>query len=116
MDAYPPSKFFSDEFINSHDSNGKFYTPTLLGPGFVAALLGFGWTTSGVMVATGVLTLWSADYIHTGLHLRDFWMDKFALFRELRRLHVFHHKGDFRVNYGVFDFTFDLAYGSFRLV
>ncbi len=112
--AYPPSRYESEEFVASEDSNAKFYGPAIFGPAAAAVLLGYGWAAGFVAAFTGVTAAWVADYIHTGLHLKGFWMERFALFRELRRLHVFHHKGNFRTNYGVYDFSFDILWGSMR--
>lgn len=87
-----------------------------MGHAAVAAALGYQWPVWVVMAATGIGAAYAADYIHTGLHLRNFWMERFALFRELRRLHVFHHKGDFLTNFGVYDLSLDMVYGSFKWV
>eukprot|EP00048_Salpingoeca_helianthica_P014832 m.223780 g.223780 ORF g.223780 m.223780 type:complete len:191 (-) comp16324_c0_seq1:266-838(-) len=112
--AYPPTRFVSDGFVNSPDPNDKFYGPAIFGPAVAAVVLGFGLSVGLVMAFTGGTAAWVADYVHTGLHLKEFWMDRFALFRELRRLHVFHHKGNFRTNYGIYDFSFDILWGSMR--
>lgn len=112
--AYPPSRFLSDNFEISTDPNWKFYLPAAYGPALGAAALGYGWPVPVVMAVTSMVAIWFADHIHTGMHLRGFWMERWALFRELRRLHVFHHKGDFHANFGVYDFLFDILLGTMR--
>ena len=113
---YPPARFASPQYQGSEDPNGKFYVPAFLGPGLVAGVLGFSNKVAVVMMGTGILAAYAADYLHTGMHLEGFWMQRFALYRDLRRLHVIHHRANFHKNYGIYDFSFDLLLGTMAFV
>jgi hypothetical protein len=114
--AYTQKRFLSKELIHSPDPNAKFYVPAIYFPGIIAWFLGAHWTISLLMMTTGGLALLAADEIHTGMHLHESWLQRFWLFRELQRLHRFHHEGTFRTNYGVYDFSFDIVFGTMRFV
>ena len=47
-----------------------------------------------------------SDYIHTNLHIRDSWLERYKWFLERRRLHLIHHK-KLNTNYSVIDFSID---------
>eukprot|EP00047_Mylnosiga_fluctuans_P008477 m.258853 g.258853 ORF g.258853 m.258853 type:complete len:209 (+) comp21933_c0_seq1:120-746(+) len=114
VEAYPPSRFLADTYVKSFDSNGKYYIPSMFFPGLIAHVLGLSWPEAAVMMGTGLAAMIVADIVHYELHMRKSFLDRFALFRELRRLHVFHHKGNCKVNYSVYDFTFDILVGTVR--
>jgi len=53
------------------------------------------------------------DYIHTQIHIRNSWLERYDWFRESRRLHFIHHnKLNYNMSFG-FDYTFDKLNGTY---
>ena len=78
--------------MGADDGNAKFYAPLMVLP-FILT-----WKLHGLLAATLVFsfvatTLLFVDYIHAAYHLKNSWLERYAWFQEMRRVHVLHHAG-----------------------
>lgn len=135
---FPPDDFYGDSSGAVEAIYGE-PTPTLLGllkdtkqgrvrwshegslvAAFVVLLLGgqyaahcSWWVTLAAAVMYAVMaTIGTA--MHMSYHVRNFEMERFAWYRELRTLHLIHHMRN--ANFAMVNTTIDLAYGSLVVV
>ncbi len=111
---YPPEAFLSDEYIDppAHQSSTFVFLPFVAALALGAFALLPRWAAlvaAGELVAIG----WLSSCLHDGFHVRGFWLERFAWFQRLRRLHVQHHE-HMQTNLGIFSWTWDRLLGSFR--
>ena len=57
-------------------------------------------------------TIWWHVFLHRQYHVRGVWLERFAWFREKRRLHFVHHKRP-RRNYAIVEYVWDQLFGTF---
>ncbi len=111
---YPSSDFLSDAYRNPprKDSSVLGFLPYHL----LLCALGFLFLRPGVALLAAVLAsliAWANSYVHDGLHVRSFWLERFRWFHHLRALHLQHHR-DTSTNLGIFTWTWDFLLGTFR--
>lgn len=110
--VYPPHDFLSDEYREPplSASQAKYYlaaTALLFTP-----YLYFGWAVYDAALAGAVVILKLNAYVHDSLHVRGHWLERFKTFHKLRSIHFEHHVVD--KNFGIFDFTADLLFRTFK--
>jgi sterol desaturase/sphingolipid hydroxylase (fatty acid hydroxylase superfamily) len=69
-----------------------------------------------VIIATliqGFLVDFAGNYLHLSFHVKNHWMNKFEVYKELKYLHYEHHKGDTKHNYAIFFFGFDKMFETY---
>lgn len=116
---YPPSDLVSEKYRASkwYHSGIFLFTPAfiflLAGLGIPAHLLGLPlWgigVFGGVMLFFGLLN----DYVHDNMHVEDHWLTRFTWFRRARTTHFVHHR-NMKKNFGIFIFTWDRVFGTYR--
>ena len=57
------------------------------------------------------ILLFVSDYIHTNIHVKNSWLEKYSLFIKCRNIHLLHHK-NFTKNFSLsgYDNTFDYIF------
>ena len=109
---YPAHRLKSDEFVDLESHALNYYgIPIVL----TAALTYFAF---GPLVMTAHLfgtfaTFRWHIYLHEHYHLTETYLERFAWFREKRRLHFVHHR-DASVNFAVVEFWVDSLMGTRR--
>ncbi|MDH5719139.1 MAG: sterol desaturase family protein [Spirochaetia bacterium] len=96
----------------------------VIGTFFLIYLIGFDiYFNSVFIVVTISWILVNFNYIHDGMHVKDFWMTKNKIvkstFLKARRLHDLHHmelnnKGQMNKNFGISFFWFDRIFGTYQ--
>ena len=63
---------------------------------------------STLIITEVTLLLFISDYIHTNIHIKNSWLEKYSFFIKCRNIHLLHHK-NFTKNYSLsgYDNTFD---------
>lgn len=56
--------------------------------------------------------IWWHVYLHRQYHVRGVWWERFAWFREKRRLHFVHHQRPHK-NFAIVEYSWDLFFGTF---
>ena len=84
----------------------------------IVAVAALAWLAGGVLVMSanliGVFATFRLHlYLHEHYHLIDSPLERFAWFREKRRLHFIHHR-DARYNFAVVEFWIDRLTGTHR--
>lgn len=111
-EIYPPNDFLSDEYREPPKGaeQGKYYV------GAVAVLFSpvilYSFWIYLLVVVEAVMILKLNAYVHDSLHVKGHWLERFKLFHKLRKIHFKHHIED--VNYGIFDFTADLVFRTWK--
>lgn len=111
---YPARDFLSETYRRpAHGEN----TVLLFAPFFVtlavAVILALPSQTAALLLVELAALAWLNDCLHDALHVRGFWLERFAFFRRLRALHLQHHL-EMRSNLGICCWVFDRILGSFR--
>lgn len=57
--------------------------------------------------------MWWHVYLHRQYHVRGCWWERFAWFREKRRLHFVHHQKP-QKNFAIVEYSWDLLFGTFE--
>lgn len=118
MKLYPIIDFFSVKYRRAgRDSTVLFFLvagcPLVILP-IVLYLLGKIGLIAAILVAVEAITIGLLNnWFHDSFHITDHWLNKFNWFKNLIKLHQEHHI-DMRVNYGIFTFTFDKFFGTFK--
>jgi hypothetical protein len=112
--AYPPSDFVSDVYR----APGRKESSVLGFLPYHVALCALGFlilrpAVAFVVAIAATLIGWANSYVHDGLHVRGFWLERFGWFHRLRALHLQHHR-DVATNLGIFSWLWDRLAGSFR--
>lgn len=55
--------------------------------------------------------IWWHIYLHRQYHVRGAWWERFAWFREKRRLHFLHHRKPHK-NFAIVEYSWDLLFGT----
>lgn len=111
---YPPDDFLSKEYREppKEAEQAKYY---LLAVGVLfLPLLYFGTWAYVIAFVEAALVLQLNAYVHDSIHVDGHWLERFGVFRRLRAIHFEHHLQD--VNYGIFDFTWDLIFRTWKKV
>lgn len=71
------------------------------------------WWIYPIILVEGTAIGWLNNKIHECFHIKNHWLNKYKLFRELKRLHWIHHKHP-KTNQGIIWFGPDKLFGSFK--
>lgn len=114
INDYPPNKFLSDGYLKAKTDNSQaYYITMVLTPIITCYFVGV-FSVKMLITTTipGILLLLFADYLHQGIHIKGFHLEKYTWFMHLRSMHYYHHKGNMMKNYAIGDFFLDfLALG-----
>lgn len=66
-------------------------------------------TFCSITTAYGMIS----DVIHDSFHLRKFFLQRFAFYMRLRRLHLVHHV-NMGQNFGILSFLWDRVFGTYK--
>lgn len=116
--VYPPKKFLSKVYKN--DKAGRTTLTSLAhdGPLYLGilsniALIYFADLARPLDCLAAILFLYAiatfTNFIHHVCHIEGHWIEKFVYFHDLRALHYTHHQGTALHNFGILDFSGDLA-------
>ena len=118
---YPPSDFTSEKYRHAgKDSAPKFFALATLPIILLLLIL----LLVGILPLPLLITCWtvigvmgfSHDYIHDAFHLRNHWMSRIPVLRDIfakwTQLHYLHHV-DMSKNFGIFIFHWDHVFRSF---
>jgi len=64
-------------------------------------------------VFQGLLINLVGNYLHLSFHIKDHWLNKYTVYKELKYLHYKHHKYDTKHNYSIFFFGFDIIFNTY---
>lgn len=119
LELYPPSDLVSEKYRSA-----KWYHsgPLLFSPAFVV-IMGIagtitwqlGWpawvtlTLCSVLLGFGFMS----DAVHDSFHIIMHPLSRFKWWQKARELHFLHHR-NMKVNFGIFVFTFDRVFKTFR--
>lgn len=113
---YPSRRFLSDQPLSSADPNWKFYFPVFVGA-FLLSWIGSGSLLGSLLAQIYMWAcMWFIDYVHNALHIRGHGWERYNWFQILRLVHLQHHFGDMKRNYGIYDFALDWAVRCLVLV
>ncbi len=111
---YPPGDLLSDVYRTPSPGASAVI---LFAPFFVAlvlaALITLPLGTAILVVIELAVLAWLNNYLHDGMHVRGFWLERFGCFRRLRELHFQHH-AEMSSNLGIFVFVFDHLLATYR--
>jgi hypothetical protein len=108
-----PEEFLSDVYRSPPASrNSVLYFAAFLGGLAVLLVAVLPWQVAMLLVIEGLLLAWANSYLHDGLHVRGFWLERFRWFGGLRRLHRQHHR-DMTTNFGIYAWLWDRAFRTF---
>jgi sterol desaturase/sphingolipid hydroxylase (fatty acid hydroxylase superfamily) len=118
IQLYPPHDFFSETYRSAgKDNTAKTFFIAglpLLGAPLLASLFGVVSLTTGFILIAEMLAVgYLHDYLHDSFHIKDHWLNRYAPFRKLVRLHQVHHE-HMQKNFGIFTFVWDKLFGSFQ--
>lgn len=65
-----------------------------------------------VHICALAFAIWWHVYLHRQYHVRGVWWERFAWFREKRRLHFVHHQRPHK-NFAIVEYSWDLLFGTF---
>jgi hypothetical protein len=114
---YPPSRFMTTVYL--HDSPGRTPLSSFAhdGPLYIAMLLSLVvlyyldlLRTADVGICLLVYAFVSsfAVWLHQTFHIQGHWIERFVYFHDLRALHLVHHQGTAKHNYGFLDHSCDI--------
>lgn len=115
---YPPTDFYSDKYRDPGKDNtvllfafafAPFVITTIALTATASISLFLGLSILAEMAIIGVLN----NSLHDSFHLRKTFWHRFKFFDRLTKLHYQHHI-DMRMNYGIFNFTFDRIFRTFK--
>jgi sterol desaturase/sphingolipid hydroxylase (fatty acid hydroxylase superfamily) len=119
LSLYPPSRFDSPVYLKAkwYESGGFLFLPFFVSVfslvGWALLALGAGWGAVIAAVLTGAAYGLLSDYIHDSFHIRGHFLSRFARWKKWRDAHRVHHV-NMSLNYGIFLFTWDRAFGTYR--
>ena len=119
LKEYPKHDLVSDVYRDSGVSNTFYYFLAIFSPlivgnvvltviGAMPLLLGI-----GIFIEMGVVS-WINGDLHDSFHTTSSKWHRFWFFSRLKRLHDLHHDLNVGTNYGIFSFTWDKLFGTFR--
>lgn len=119
IDLYPPGRLISDTYLGASKQSTVYtfllaFMPLLLIPVVLWLVGWFSWSMALSAVLTmGVVGLFN-DIIHDSFHIRGHWLRRLVPgYEQMRHLHFIHHV-NMRKNYGIYSFTWDRIFGTFR--
>lgn len=118
LKQYPPSNFTSEGYRDSGKDNTVYLFILVFSP-FVLTVLGLALAHVisiflGVSVIIEMIAIgWLNNSIHDSSHLKNTFWHKFKFFDRLIRLHYYHHV-NMGTNYGIFSFTWDKIFGTYK--
>ena len=66
-------------------------------------------------IASQILILgYIQDYVHTHIHTKDSWLEKYKWFHKVRKRHFIHHR-QYNKNINIIDPTVDRIMNSYKL-
>ena len=105
------AQLISDRWIPTEQHITWYYaipfTPMVLGAFWLLP-----WGLFAVHIASLALAIWWHVFLHRKYHVRGAWLERFAWFREKRRLHLAHHEHP-RRNYAIIEYGWDRVFGTF---
>jgi len=102
---YPVTLLQSDEYRHNYEGIVAYTPPTIIILYVFYTVLPY-YYFMFILSQIG-LNVYINDYIHTRVHLKNTWLDKYDWFLEIRRLHLTHHKKLYS-NYSFgYDYTID---------
>jgi len=115
---YPPTDFYSDKYRDPGKDNTVWafllvFSPIILIVLF-ATIFNIIPTIIGLSIIIEMAIIgWLNNSLHDSFHLRKTFWHRFKFFDRLTKLHYQHHI-DMRMNYGIFNFTFDRIFRTYR--
>lgn len=114
---YTIHNFESDTYRDpGKDSSTFFFAPVIT---LAVGLLGLGlwfvfqvWWIYLVILIEGIAIGLLNTKIHDYFHIRNHWLNKYSMFRRLKKLHWWHHKRP-KINHGIIWFVPDKLFGTF---
>ena len=117
---YPPSRFHTDEYLfktNNMMEEADTYVYTIPIIIFLITyckyILGLSFFEFVFVASLIILHFYAEVYIHEQVHLKKSWLDKYELYRTIKRLHLIHHK-TLHKNYLFTNFLVDHIFGTFE--
>jgi sterol desaturase/sphingolipid hydroxylase (fatty acid hydroxylase superfamily) len=109
---YPTTDFFSEKYRSAGKDNTVFTFAVLIAGACALLFVFFSLRTalivSGEFLVLGLLN----DYLHDIFHIKPNWLEKYAWFQRLLKVHYRHHE-DMGTNYGIFSFLGDRLFGTY---
>jgi hypothetical protein len=115
---YPPKKFLSKVYKDDKAGRTTFTSLAHDGPLYLGVLANIAFLNAVELVrpldclaALVYIYLISAftNFVHHATHVEGHWIEKFVYFHDLRALHYTHHQGTALHNFGILDFSGDIA-------
>jgi sterol desaturase/sphingolipid hydroxylase (fatty acid hydroxylase superfamily) len=116
-ELYTVEDFESDKYRDAgiHDSSWIFIPVVCLGliiQALVLWVLFSTWIILPIMAIVGSVVGYVNTYVHRAFHLNNHFLNRFLFFKELKRIHIFHHLKENK-NYGIVWFGFDKLFNTF---
>lgn len=77
-------------------------------------VFGLTWSTILSTLIQGFLVNYIGNYLHLSFHIKDHFLSRYKLYRELRWLHYLHHTTDTKHNYAIFFFGIDKMFETYK--
>lgn len=114
---YPPSRFMTTVYLD--DSPGRTPLSSFAhdGPLYIAMLLNLvvlyyldllSTADIGICLLVYAFVSSFAVWLHQTFHIQGHWIERFVYFHDLRALHLVHHQGTAKHNYGFLDHSCDI--------
>jgi sterol desaturase/sphingolipid hydroxylase (fatty acid hydroxylase superfamily) len=115
---YPPSDMLSEKYRNAGTDNTTIYFAIIFSPLIIGNILltifGIVPIIIGVGIFLEMLTVSLLNiFIHDALHITNGFWHRFKFFKNLQKLHFVHHI-DQTKNFGIFNFFWDKAFGTYE--
>lgn len=115
---YPISDLISEKYREAGKDNSTFLFAIAFAPIIIVAVLLIVFGVIGKLLGAflfvemsiiGATNIW----LHDGFHIHKSVWHKWPGFLKLRKLHFLHHKNTL-TNFGIFSFTFDKLFGTYK--
>jgi sterol desaturase/sphingolipid hydroxylase (fatty acid hydroxylase superfamily) len=115
---YPPSDFYSDKYRDAGKDNTTLLFTLVFSPLILAAIAITVFhivpLVIGIIILAEMAIFGAANNsLHDSFHIKKTFWHRFKFFHKLIGLHLEHHK-NIKTNYGIFNFTFDRLFKTFK--
>lgn len=110
---YPPSNFLSREYRSAGVDSTLWRFVVGIAVLIVLMLVVFPLWMALMLSAELVVLGLVNNYVHDAIHIRGHWLERFAIYRRWREMHLVHHV-DTRKNLGILTFLADRVAGTFK--
>lgn len=119
--VYPPSRFMTTVYLDDEPGRTPLTSLAHDGPLYVGMLANLvllyrlnllSHPDLGVCLLVYAFVSAFAIWLHQTFHIKGHWIERFLYFHDLRALHLVHHQGTAKHNYGFLDHSCDLIGNS----